>query len=110
MAHLALENETKFDFQKYIKRSLEDDFKVVIGISPIIWFIAVLFLLAYTHGWYSYLWLPFIPLIYEFTIRSCYHEHIEDVIIRVSMGVIIQFLFSYVTHPLYALVTQVRYT
>ncbi|KAG4133207.1 hypothetical protein ERO13_D08G082500v2 [Gossypium hirsutum] len=91
---------------KYIKRSLEDDFKVVVGISPIIWFIAVLFLLAYTHGWYSYLWLPFIPLIYEFTIRSCYHEHIEDVIIRVSMGVIIQFLFSYVTLPLYALVTQ----
>ncbi|TYG63954.1 hypothetical protein ES288_D06G069900v1 [Gossypium darwinii] len=63
MAHLAPENETKFDFQKYIKRSLEDDFKVVVGISPIIWFIAVLFLLAYTHGWYSYLWLPFIPLI-----------------------------------------------
>nr|KJB64559.1 hypothetical protein B456_010G055900 [Gossypium raimondii] len=48
---------------KYIKRSLDDDFKVVVGISPIIWFIAVLFLLAYTHGWYSYLWLPFIPLI-----------------------------------------------
>ncbi|KAG8480494.1 hypothetical protein CXB51_024643 [Gossypium anomalum] len=176
MAHLAPGNETKFDFQKYIKRSLEDDFKVVVGISPIIWFIAVLFLLAYTHGWYSYLWLPFIPLIiilmvgaklqviitkmglriqdrgdvvkgapvvqpgddlfwfgrprfllflihvvlftnafqlaffvwstYEFTIRSCYHEHIEDVIIRVSMGVIIQFLCSYVTLPLYALVTQ----
>ncbi|XP_017648151.1 MLO-like protein 12 isoform X1 [Gossypium arboreum] len=176
MAHLAPGNETKFDFQKYIKRSLEDDFKVVVGISPIIWFIAVLFLLAYTHGWYSYLWLPFIPLIiilmvgaklqviitkmglriqdrgdvvkgapvvqpgddlfwfgrprfllflihvvlftnafqlaffvwstYEFTMRSCYHEHIEDVIIRVSMGVIIQFLCSYVTLPLYALVTQ----
>ncbi|KAK8277125.1 hypothetical protein V6Z11_D10G245100 [Gossypium hirsutum] len=106
MAHLAPGNETKFDFQKYIKRSLEDDFKVVVGISPIIWFIAVLFLLAYTHGWYSYLWLPFIPLIYEFTIRSCYHEHIEDVIIRVSMGVIIQFLCSYVTLPLYALVTR----
>ncbi|KAE8717968.1 MLO-like protein 6 [Hibiscus syriacus] len=176
MAHLAPGNETKFDFQKYIKRSLEDDFKVVVGISPIIWFIAVLFLLAYTHGWYSYLWLPFMPLIitlmvgaklqviitkmglriqdrgdvvkgapvvqpgddlfwfgrphfllflihvvlftnafqlaffvwstYEFTIKSCYHEHVEDVIIRVSMGVIIQFLCSYVTLPLYALVTQ----
>ncbi|KAK8312632.1 hypothetical protein V6Z11_D01G056200 [Gossypium hirsutum] len=50
MAHLAPENETKFDFQKYIKRSLENDFKVVVGISPIIWFIAVLFLLAYTHA------------------------------------------------------------
>ncbi|XWS75132.1 hypothetical protein CRYUN_Cryun01aG0059100 [Craigia yunnanensis] len=176
MAHLAPGNETKFNFQKYIKRSLEDDFKVVVGISPIIWFIAVLFLLAYTHGWYSYFWLPFIPLViilmvgaklqviitkmglsiqdrgdvvkgapvvqpgddlfwfgrprfllflihvvlftnafqlaffvwstYEFTINSCYHEHLEDIIIRVSMGVIIQFLCSYVTLPLYALVTQ----
>ncbi|XWS07929.1 hypothetical protein CRYUN_Cryun41cG0033800 [Craigia yunnanensis] len=176
MAHLAPGNETKFDFQKYILRSLEDDFKVVVGISPIIWFIAVLFLLAYTHGWYSYLWLPFIPLVtilmvatklqvvitkmglriqdrgdvvkgapvvqpgddlfwfgrprfllflihvvlftnafqlaffiwstYEFSIRSCYHDHLEDVIIRVSMGVTIQFLCSYVTLPLYALVTQ----
>ncbi|XWS56455.1 hypothetical protein CRYUN_Cryun09bG0086800 [Craigia yunnanensis] len=175
-AHLAPGNETKFDFQKYIKRSVEDDFKVVVGISPIIWFIAVFFLLAYTHGWYSYLWLPFVPLViilmigtklqviitkmalsiqdrgdvvegapvvqpgddlfwfgrprfllflihvvlfmnafqlaffvwstYEFTIKSCYHEHLEDIIIRVSMGIIIQFLCSYVTLPLYALVTQ----
>ncbi|MBA0571510.1 hypothetical protein Golob_001897, partial [Gossypium lobatum] len=32
MAHLAPANETKFDFQKYIKRSLEQDFKVVVGI------------------------------------------------------------------------------
>ncbi|KAK8629698.1 hypothetical protein V6N13_078530 [Hibiscus sabdariffa] len=175
-AHLARENETRFDFHKYIKRSLEDDFKVVVGISPIIWFIAVLFLLAYTHGWRSYYWLPFIPLViilmvgtklqviitkmglkiqdrgnvvkgapvvelgddlfwfgrpsfllllihivlftnafqlaffawstYEFTIKSCYHEQIEDIIIRISMGVIIQVLCSYVTLPLYALVNQ----
>ncbi|GMI86229.1 MILDEW RESISTANCE LOCUS O 12 [Hibiscus trionum] len=175
-AHLAPGNETRFDFQKYIKRSLEEDFKVVVGISPIIWFIAVLFLLAYTHGWYSYLWLPFIPLViilmvgtklqviitemglriedrggvvkgaplvqpgddlfwfgrprfllflihlvlftnafqlaffawstYKFSIRSCYHQQLEDIIIRISMGLIIQFLCSYVTLPLYALVTQ----
>ncbi|TYH67917.1 hypothetical protein ES332_D06G222400v1 [Gossypium tomentosum] len=176
MAHLPPERETKFDFQKYIERSLEDDFKVVVGISPIIWFIAVFFLLAYTHGWRSYLWLPFIPLIiilmvgtklqviitkmglriqerggvvkgtplvepgdelfwfgrpsfllllihivlftnafqlaffvwstYEFTINSCYHEKVEDIVIRISMGVIIQVLCSYVTLPLYALVNQ----
>ncbi|KAK9126797.1 hypothetical protein Scep_015643 [Stephania cephalantha] len=63
MAHLAPQSETKFDFRKYIKRSLDEDFKVVVGISPLIWFFAVLFLLFNTHGWYSYLWLPFIPLI-----------------------------------------------
>lgn len=31
-AHLSLENETRFDFQKYIHLSLEEDFKVVVGI------------------------------------------------------------------------------
>ncbi|XP_068636336.1 MLO-like protein 6 isoform X1 [Aristolochia californica] len=176
MAHLAPQSATKFDFQKYIKRSLEEDFKVVVSISPLIWFFAVVFLLFYTDGWYSYLYLPFIPLIvillvgtklqviitrmalqiqdrgdvvkgvplvqprdnlfwfnsprlvlllihfvlfqnafqvaffiwawYEFGISSCYHREREDIIIRLSMGVLIQFLCSYVTLPLYALVTQ----
>ncbi|KAG4952211.1 hypothetical protein JHK82_045084 [Glycine max] len=62
-AHLAPGSHARFDFQKYIERSLEEDFKVVVGISPIIWFFAVLFLLTNTHGWYSYYWLPFIPLV-----------------------------------------------
>ncbi|XP_047311499.1 MLO-like protein 6 [Impatiens glandulifera] len=180
MAHLGPESHAKFDFQKYINRSLEQDFKVVVGISPPIWFLAVLFLLFNTHGWYSYLWLPFIPLIvillvgtklqviitkmglrieergevvkgvpvvqpgdhlfwfnhprlilylinfvlfqnafqvaffawtwYEFGLKSCFHEHIEDIVIRISMGVLIQILCSYVTLPLYALVTQMGST
>ncbi|MQL81619.1 hypothetical protein Taro_014081 [Colocasia esculenta] len=176
MAHLAPQSSTKFDFQRYIKRSLEEDIKVVVGISPLIWFFAVLFLLFNTHGWYTYLWLPFIPLIvilligtklqviitrmaiqimdrgdvvkgvplvqptddhfwfrrpqlvlylihfvlfqnafqlaffvwswYEFGLKSCFHEHTEDIAIRISMGILVQFLCSYVTLPLYALVTQ----
>ncbi|XP_059626757.1 MLO-like protein 6 [Cornus florida] len=180
MAHLAPQSQTRFDFQKYINRSLEEDFKVVVGISPPIWFVAVLFLLFNTHGWKSYLWLPFIPLIiillvgtklqviitkmglriqergevvkgvpvvqpgddlfwfnrprlilylinfvlfqnafqlaffawtwYEFGLKSCFHSHLEDVIIRISMGVLIQILCSYVTLPLYALVTQMGST
>ncbi|KAK8350242.1 hypothetical protein V6Z11_A06G198900 [Gossypium hirsutum] len=148
MAHLPSERETKFDFQKYIERSLEDDFKVVVGIS---------FLFEFeSKRWRSYLWLPFIPLIiilmvgtklqviitkmglriqerggvvkgtplvepgdelfwfgrssfllllihivlftnafqlaffvwstYEFSINSCYHEKVEDIVIRISMG------------------------
>ncbi|XWS28420.1 hypothetical protein CRYUN_Cryun25bG0067300 [Craigia yunnanensis] len=176
MAHLAPQSQTNFDFQKYINRSLEEDFNIVVGISPPMWFFAVLFLLFNTHGWYSYLWLPFIPLIiillvgtklqviitkmglriqekgevvkgvpvvqpdddlfwfnnprlilylinfvlfqnafqlaffawtwFEFGLKSCFHEHVEDVVIRISMGVLIQILCSYVTLPLYALVTQ----
>ncbi|KAL9413081.1 hypothetical protein AB3S75_041704 [Citrus x aurantiifolia] len=175
-AHLAPQSHTQFNFQKYINRSLEEDFKVVVGISPLIWFFAVVFLLFNTHGWYAYLWLPFIPLIvillvgtklqviitrmgiriqergevlkgvpvvqlgddlfwfsqprlilylinfvlfqnafqlaffawswFEFGIESCFHEHTEDIVIRITMGVLIQILCSYVTLPLYALVTQ----
>jgi hypothetical protein len=26
---------------------------------------------------------------YEFGIKSCFHEHVEDIVIRVSMGLVI---------------------
>ncbi|GLT46314.1 hypothetical protein SLA2020_200760 [Shorea laevis] len=176
MAHLAPQSHMNFDFQKYINKSLEEDFKVVVGISPPIWFFAVLFLLSNTHGGFSYLWLPFLPLIiilmvgtklqviitkmglriqergevvkglpvvepgddlfwfnrprlllylinfvlfqnafqlafltwtlYEFGRRSCFHERTDDLVIRILMGLLVQILCSYVTLPLYALVTQ----
>ncbi|KAL8517978.1 hypothetical protein ACS0TY_009320 [Phlomoides rotata] len=175
-AHLLSQCQSTFNFQRYINRALEDDFKVIVGISPIIWLSAVLFLLSNTNGWYSHLWLPFIPLTiilligakfqviittmgisvlergavvkgtpvvqlgdnlfwfrrprlilflihfvlfqnafqiaffawswYEFGYPSCYHENLVDIIIRIMTGVLIQVLCSYVTLPLYALVTQ----
>ncbi|XP_057784583.1 MLO-like protein 6 [Salvia miltiorrhiza] len=175
-AHLTPQSQATFNFQKYINRSLEEDFKVLVGISPVIWLSAVLLLLTNTNGWYSQYWVPFIPLIiilligakfqviitkmgidilergviikgtplvqagddlfwfsrprlilflihfvlfqnafqiaffvwswYEFGFPSCYHENFEEMIIRITMGVTIQVLCSYVTIPLYALVTQ----
>ncbi|RRT51993.1 hypothetical protein B296_00050768 [Ensete ventricosum] len=54
---------SKFDFQKYIKRSLEDDFKVVVAISPLLWASAVLFLLLNVKGWLTLFWISVIPLI-----------------------------------------------
>ncbi|KAF5742530.1 MLO-like protein 6 [Tripterygium wilfordii] len=175
-AHLAPGSGTRFNFQKYISRSLEEDFVVVVGITPLIWFIAVLFLLTNTHGWHASLWLPFLPLIvillvgaklqviitkmglriqhrgdvvkgaplvepgddlfwfgrprfllflihlvlfqnafqlaffafswYKFGLKSCFHHKNKDIAIRISMGILIQILCSYVTLPLYALVTQ----
>ncbi|EPS60409.1 hypothetical protein M569_14394, partial [Genlisea aurea] len=44
--------------------------------------------------------------LYEFHYPSCYYENLADVLIRVVMGVLIHGLCSYVTLPLYALVTQ----
>ncbi|KAK1432070.1 hypothetical protein QVD17_08960 [Tagetes erecta] len=174
--HLTAQSQHQFDFHKYISRSLEEDFKVVVEISPILWFFAVLLLLTNTHGLRAYLWLPFIPLIiillvgaklqviitkmgrrthemadvvrgtpmvqpgddlfwfgrprlilllinfvlfqnafqlafflwswWKFGFRSCFHHRDEDIIIRITMAIVIQFICSYVTLPLYALVTQ----
>ncbi|XP_010539025.1 PREDICTED: MLO-like protein 9 [Tarenaya hassleriana] len=170
----------KFNFQKYIKRSLEDDFKVVVGISPPLWAFVMLFLLFDVHGWYitavitmvpptltlaigtklqaiisdmaleiqerhaviqgmplvsvsdSHFWFGQPALIlhmihfvlfqnafeityffwiwYEFGLRSCFHHHFALIIVRVCLGVGVQFLCSYITLPLYALVTQMGST
>nr|GMD40323.1 MLO-like protein 9 [Ipomoea batatas]GMD41989.1 MLO-like protein 9 [Ipomoea batatas]GME18315.1 MLO-like protein 9 [Ipomoea batatas] len=54
---------SKFDFQKYIKRSLEDDFKVVVGINLMLWCAAVLYLLLNVHGWHAMIWLSMMPLV-----------------------------------------------
>ncbi|XP_022964660.1 MLO-like protein 3 isoform X2 [Cucurbita moschata] len=171
-----IQGNTSFNFQKYIERSLHDDFKVVVGISPFMWLMVVIFILVDVHGWNAYLWVSFLPLIivlalgtklevivarlalelqdktdvikgapmvepsddlfwfnhpkfvltllhftlfmnaFEFSffiwvtlqygIKSCYHEHLEVIIIRVVLAVTVQVLCSYITLPLYALVTQ----
>ncbi|KAF5747253.1 MLO protein 1-like [Tripterygium wilfordii] len=173
-AHLA--PNSKFDFHKYIKRSMEDDFKVVVGISFPLWACAVIFLLLNVYNWYTLSWIMLVPLVillsvgtkleliimemaheiqdrstmvsgapvvepnnkyfwfsrpewilfliqytlfenafqmayflwtwYEFGIKSCFHENPGLMLGRVFLGLTLQFLCSYITFPLYALVTQ----
>ncbi|KAF4354655.1 hypothetical protein F8388_009646 [Cannabis sativa] len=175
-AHLTSTTNNSFNFQKYIERSLEDDFKVVVGISPPMWLLVVVFMLVDVHGWHVYLWVSFIPLLivvvlgaklgvivarmahrldekdnvimgsplvqpndnlfwfaqpkfvltllhltlfmnsfelaffvwvtWQFGISSCYHEHTLIIITRVVLAVTVQVMCSYITLPLYALVTQ----
>nr|XP_043631235.1 MLO-like protein 9 [Erigeron canadensis] len=52
-----------FNFQKYIKRSLEDDFKTIVGISPLLWANAVLFLFANVDGARVMTYLSIFPVI-----------------------------------------------
>ncbi|KAM0056963.1 hypothetical protein Hdeb2414_s0006g00224711 [Helianthus debilis subsp. tardiflorus] len=54
---------THFNFQKYIKRSLEDDFKVIVGISPMLWATAVLFLFANVDGARAMTYLSLFPVV-----------------------------------------------
>ncbi|KAL6339035.1 hypothetical protein AAG906_024186 [Vitis piasezkii] len=167
---------SKFNFQKYIKRSLEDDFKVVVGISPVLWASFVIFLLLNVNGWQAMFWASIIPLVivfavgtklqavltkmaleiterhavvqgiplvqgsdkyfwfswpqlvlhlihfvlfqnafqityflwiwYSFGLKSCFHNNFKLVIIKIALGVGVLFLCSYITLPLYALITQ----
>ncbi|KAI3498738.1 hypothetical protein L1887_34519 [Cichorium endivia] len=54
---------TTFDFQKYLRKALEKDFGVVVGVSPWIWVFSVLFIfLSADEFKYSY-WLPLMPLV-----------------------------------------------
>ncbi|TKY71762.1 MLO protein 6 [Spatholobus suberectus] len=59
-AHFA--EGSNFDFQKYIKRALEKDFGVIMGISWWIWIFSVLYIFFNANTFYSHFWLPFIPL------------------------------------------------
>ncbi|KAL6493291.1 hypothetical protein OROGR_033050 [Orobanche gracilis] len=171
-----LSSGMKFDFQKYIKRSLEDDFKVVVGIPPYLWMASLIYLLVNVKGgevmfllsifpllailavgtklqsiitqmaieiqekhavvqgiplvqvsdrhfWFSKPTLVlhlihltlflnafeityFIWITYEFGLHSCFHRYFNLAVIRVGIGVGVQVLCSYITLPLYALVTQ----
>ncbi|KAK3010633.1 hypothetical protein RJ639_012336 [Escallonia herrerae] len=176
---------SKFDFQKYIKRSLEDDFRVVVGISPLLWASAVIYLLLNVDGWQAMFWLSIMPLVvnwykvilavgtklqaiiaqmaveiqerhavvqgiplvqvsdrhfwfswpklilyllqltlfqnafeityfiwimYEFGLKSCFNDNLTLALIRCGLGVGAQILCSYITLPLYALVTQMGST
>ncbi|CAL1403398.1 unnamed protein product [Linum trigynum] len=173
-AHLS--NNNSFNFQKYIEKSLDEDFKSVVGISPIMWLLVVILMLGDIRGWHVYLWVSFLPLIivlvvgtklevvvakmalqlsenntvikgapvvqpnddyfwfshpkfvltllhytlfvnafelaffvwvtWQFGIHSCYHESLEIIVTRMAFAVMVQILCSYITLPLYALVTQ----
>ncbi|KZV55521.1 MLO-like protein 8 [Dorcoceras hygrometricum] len=54
---------SKFNFQKYIKRSLEDDYKKIVGVSPILWASFCVFLLINVSGWKALFWASLVPLV-----------------------------------------------
>ncbi|TKY58388.1 MLO protein 8 [Spatholobus suberectus] len=167
---------SKFNFQKYIKRSLEDDFKVVVGVSPVLWASFVVFLLLNVEGWRAIVWASLIPVVmilavgtklqaalanmaieiterhavvqgiplvqgsdryfwfgrpqlvlhlihfalfqnavqityflwiwYSFGLKNCFHADYKLAIVKVALGFGVLGLCSYITLPLYALVTQ----
>ncbi|KAF3338208.1 MLO-like protein 8 [Carex littledalei] len=144
----------KFNFQKYIKRTLEDDFKVMVGIRYVILLVIVMILAVGTklqaiiasmaleiqqshaviqgmplvklsdhHFWFgrphlvlslihftlfvnAFQLANFLWIWYLFGLRSCFHETFAYVVARICIGVAVHLLCSYITLPLYALVSQ----
>ncbi|KAM6551164.1 hypothetical protein CsatB_000972 [Cannabis sativa] len=72
---------TNFDFQKYIRRALENDFRVVVGINWWIWIFSVLFLFFNAHSFHNHLWLPIIPLVMLLVVGT----NLQSIITKMSL-------------------------
>ncbi|KAK1586616.1 hypothetical protein Q3G72_004272 [Acer saccharum] len=137
-AHFA--PNSKFNFHSYIKRSMEDDFKILLIVgakletiimemaqqiqdrttvvkgaltvepsNTFFWFNCpdlILFLIHLTLFQNSFQMAYFLWTWYEFGLFSCYTESVPEMFTRVIFGLVLQILCSYITFPLYSLVTQ----
>ncbi|KAL5706001.1 hypothetical protein ACHQM5_024218 [Ranunculus cassubicifolius] len=163
-----------YDFHSYMLRSMEDEFRDIVGISVPLWIYAILCIFLDFHEANMYFWLSFIPAIlillvgtklhhiviklalevteenssaeFQFNLRdelfwfgrpklllwliqlisfqnafematfiwslweikgpSCFMENRVFLVIRLTSGVMFQFWCSYITFPLYVIVTQ----
>ncbi|RZC55050.1 hypothetical protein C5167_013908 [Papaver somniferum] len=73
-----------------------------------------LFQNAFQLTYFFWIWPSLIQYVlfvqFEFGLKSCFHQNFTLIIIRIALGVAVQLLCSYVTLPLYALVTQMGST
>ncbi|KAF3789951.1 MLO-like protein 1 [Nymphaea thermarum] len=74
----------KFNFHKYMVRTLEVDFKKVVGISWSLWIFVVIFLLLNVNGWNMYFWIAFIPLLLLLVVGT----KLEHVITQLARDVV----------------------
>ncbi|CAA7045196.1 unnamed protein product [Microthlaspi erraticum] len=121
-AHLAPGRQ--FNFQRYINKSLEDDFKLIVGISPVLWASFVIFLLFNVNGWRTLFWASVPPVLIILAVGTKLQAILATMASEITethaivqgmplvhgsdryfcLGALI--LCSYITLPLYALVTQ----
>ncbi|PON38494.1 Mlo-related protein [Parasponia andersonii] len=73
-----------FDFHKYMLRTLEVDFRKIVGISWYLWLFVVVFLLLNLDGWHTYFWLSFLPLILLLLVGA----KLEHVIARLAQEIV----------------------
>ncbi|MCL7033820.1 hypothetical protein MKW94_015905 [Papaver nudicaule] len=66
----------------------------------------ILYLIQFTLFQNAFQMAYFLWSWYEFTLKSCFNENLPAILVRVFLGLALQILCSYITFPLYALVTQ----
>ncbi|GLJ51588.1 hypothetical protein SUGI_1096390 [Cryptomeria japonica] len=66
----------------------------------------ILYLIHFTLFQSAFQLAFFFWALYEYGLQSCFHDRARDIIVRITCGVAVQILCSYVTLPLYAIVTQ----
>ncbi|XP_068657883.1 MLO-like protein 12 [Aristolochia californica] len=88
--------ESKFDFQKFLRRALDEDFSKVVGMSLWIWMFSVFFIFLNAHKFHNYLWLPFIPLVMALIVgtklqfiitKMCLERRDESVVVQGTLVV-----------------------
>ncbi|KAE8656898.1 MLO-like protein 13 [Hibiscus syriacus] len=70
----------RFDFLKYMMRTLEAVFREVLGTSWYLWLFVAVLLLLDVNGWNTYFWLSFLPL----TVLLVAGAKLEHIIIHLT--------------------------
>ncbi|CAN1229571.1 MLO-like protein 12 [Linum grandiflorum] len=86
MAKAHFEQEIGYNFQKFIKRAMERDFRVVVGTSIWISTFSVLSIFFQAHKFHSFLWLPFVPLVMLLVIGAKLQDIITSMCLESSNG------------------------
>ncbi|KAK6131564.1 hypothetical protein DH2020_034704 [Rehmannia glutinosa] len=104
----------KYDFHSYMIRSMEEEFQRIVGVSARLWGFVVAFMLFNVKGSNLYFWIALIPVFLVLFVGTKL-QHVIATLALESVGIsgsfarpklTGQFLCSYSTLPLYALVTQ----
>ncbi|XP_020247613.1 MLO-like protein 12 [Asparagus officinalis] len=56
------DTDSNYDFHKFLRRSIDHDFKAVARIGIWVWTYAVMFIFLNAHGFLNHYWAPMIPL------------------------------------------------
>ncbi|KAK1562027.1 hypothetical protein Q3G72_005020 [Acer saccharum] len=72
-----------FNFQKYIRRALEEDFKAMVRISPLMWFFVVIFLLVDVYDWHVNYWISYFPLLILLVLGA----ELEAIVARMALQI-----------------------